>query len=235
MRALHHAGPARHRTRDPGLRRRDRRGSRALADHALFTKPETARRRWASSASSRPAEARRRAPRRVPDGSPDLALDLPRQLPVEIAVFASASSSSPPPAARRARRSSPCGGTIALTAALTQAVYAIVNGETNAWTSTETLGLLGGGDRPLRVLPHPRGARRRPAHAARSLQAPQPVGRERDRQCLRPPSMFARCYFFSALHVPLVLGYSPLEVGLSHLPNWVLIAGALARRSPPRS
>ena len=103
-------------------------------------------------------------------------------IPVGIAVFALCVVLLPGTRGPASEGRLDIGGAITVTGALMLAVYAIVNGNSNGWTSAETLGLLGGGDRPLRDLPRDRGARRRPAHAARPLQAPQPVGRERDRR-----------------------------------------------------
>ena len=82
MRALHDAGPARHRARDPGLRRRDRRGSRPLADHDALHRAGRPREGDGRLRLRRGRRRhRRRAPRRDPHGPPDLALDLPRQHP----------------------------------------------------------------------------------------------------------------------------------------------------------
>jgi predicted MFS family arabinose efflux permease len=105
------------------------------------------------------------------------------------------------------------------------AVYAIVNGNSNGWTSAETLGLLAAAavvlalfaaiesrvDTPLMPL---RLFRRR------NLATANVVG------VFWAAAMFA-WFFLSALYLQLVLGYSPLEVGLAFLPS-NLIMGALS-------
>ena len=112
-----------------------------------------------------------------------------------------------------------------VTASLMIAVYAIVNGNQNGWTSGETLGLLGVAVAifavflvieqfvasplmPLRLFKQ------------RNLAVADGVG------VLWAASMFA-FFFLTALYLQLVLGYSPLEVGLSFLPA-NLIMGALS-------
>ena len=154
-------------------------------------------------------------------------------IPVGIAVFALCVVLLPASRGPASEARLDIGGAITVTAALMLAVYAIVNGNSNGWTSAETLGLLGGGDRPLRDLPRPRGARRRPAHAARPLQAPQPLGRERDRRALGRLDV-RDVLLLRALHAarPRLLaarGRPRLRAELG------ADGGALARRSPPRS
>jgi len=116
-------------------------------------------------------------------------------------------------------------GAVTVTAALMLAVYAIVNGNQNGWTSAETLGLLGGAvallatflviesrvDSPLVPLR---------LFKRRNISVSNLVG------VLWAASMFA-WFFLSALYLQLVLGYSPLEVGLSFLPA-NLIMGAFS-------
>jgi EmrB/QacA subfamily drug resistance transporter len=116
-------------------------------------------------------------------------------------------------------------GAVTVTASLMLAVYAIVNGNSNGWTSAETLGLLAAAavvlalfaaiesrvDTPLMPL---RLFRRR------NLATANVVG------VFWAAAMFA-WFFLSALYLQLVLGYSPLEVGLAFLPS-NLIMGALS-------
>ena len=116
-------------------------------------------------------------------------------------------------------------GAVTVTASLMIAVYAIVNGNQNGWTSGETLGLLGVAVAifavflvieqfvasplmPLRLFKQ------------RNLAVADGVG------VLWAASMFA-FFFLTALYLQLVLDYSPLEVGLSFLPA-NLIMGALS-------
>jgi EmrB/QacA subfamily drug resistance transporter len=116
-------------------------------------------------------------------------------------------------------------GAVTVTAALMVAVYAIVNGNSAGWTSLQTLGLLGVAvallavflgvearvDSPLMPL---RLFRRR------NLSVANGVG------ILWAAAMFA-WFFLSALYLQLVLGYSPLEVGLAFLPG-NLVMGAMS-------
>ena len=114
------------------------------------------------------------------------------------------------------------GGALAVTASLMLAVYAIVNGNAAGWTSARTLGLLGAASvlmglflvietrvesplMPLRLF------------RLRSLATANVVG------VLWAAGMFA-WFFISALYLQLVLGYSPLQVGLAFLPANVVMA-----------
>jgi EmrB/QacA subfamily drug resistance transporter len=118
------------------------------------------------------------------------------------------------------------GGAAAITAAMVLATYAIVNGNTAGWTSAQTLGLLaaavvvGAGfvawERraaaplvPLQIFRH------------HNLRVANVVG------ILWAAAMFG-LFFLSALYLQLVLGYSPLEVGLAFLPgNLIMMAFSL--------
>jgi EmrB/QacA subfamily drug resistance transporter len=113
-------------------------------------------------------------------------------------------------------------GALAITTALMLAVYAVVNGNQAGWTSAQTLGLLAGAlvllgtflvvelrsDAPLMPL----GLFRR-----RNLSTANVVG------VLWAAAMFA-WFFLSALYLQLVLGYSPLDVGLAFLPANLIMA-----------
>jgi EmrB/QacA subfamily drug resistance transporter len=112
-------------------------------------------------------------------------------------------------------------GALSVTAALMVAVYAIINGNENGWTSFETLGLLGLAAlllalflaiesrvsaplMPLQLFQH------------RNVATANVVG------VLWAAAMFA-WFFLSALYLQLVLGYSPLEVGLAFAPSTVIM------------
>jgi len=117
-------------------------------------------------------------------------------------------------------------GAALITSAMVLAVYAIVNGNTAGWTSAQTLGLLaaaliiGAGFlawesrvpaplMPLGIFRH------------RNLSVANAVG------ILWAAAMFA-LFFLSALYLQLVLGYSPLQVGLAYLPgNLIMMAFSL--------
>jgi EmrB/QacA subfamily drug resistance transporter len=116
-------------------------------------------------------------------------------------------------------------GAITVTASLMIAVYAIVNGNQNGWTSLETIGLLAVAvtifavflvietrvSSPLMPLA---------LFRLRNLAVADVVG------VLWAAAMFA-WFFLTALYLQFVLGYSPLQVGLGFLPG-NLIMGALS-------
>jgi EmrB/QacA subfamily drug resistance transporter len=116
-------------------------------------------------------------------------------------------------------------GAFTVTASLMLAVYAVVNGNQVGWATARTLGLLAAAaalltlfiviesrvSSPLMPLALFRG---------RNLATANVVG------VLWAAAMFA-WFFMSALYLQLVLGYSPLQVGLAFLPA-NLIMGALS-------
>jgi len=114
-------------------------------------------------------------------------------------------------------------GAVTVTASLMLAVYAIVNGNDAGWTSAPTLGLLGASAAllaaflviesrvatplvPLRLF------------RLRNVSTANVVG------VLWSAAMFA-WFFLSALYLQLVLGYSPLQVGLAFLPATLIMGG----------
>lgn len=116
-------------------------------------------------------------------------------------------------------------GAITVTGSLMLAVYAIVNGNQEGWTSGRTLGLLAVAATLLAAFL---------AIEARVRAPLMPLGLFRLRNVatanvvgvLWAAAMFA-WFFLSALYLQLVLGYSPLEVGLAFLPA-NLIMGAFS-------
>ena len=112
------------------------------------------------------------------------------------------------------------GGAVTITAALMLAVYAIVNGNDNGWTSALTLGLLGAAVVLLGLFG---------AIEARIAAPLVPLSVFRNRSVstsnviggLMAAGLFAY-FFFSALYMQQVLDYSPLEVGLAYLPGTIL-------------
>src|SRR5439155_464130 len=114
------------------------------------------------------------------------------------------------------------GGAITVVASVMIAVYAIVNGNEAGWTSLQTLGLLGLAATIFASF-----------IAIESLtRAPlMPLGLFRQRNLsianvmgvLWAAAMFA-WFFLSALYLQLVLGYSPLQVGLAFLPGNLVMA-----------
>jgi EmrB/QacA subfamily drug resistance transporter len=111
-------------------------------------------------------------------------------------------------------------GAVTVTVALMLAVYAIVNGNDEGWTSGQTLGLLAGAVVLLIVFL---------AIELRIAAPLVPLGLFRNHNVstanvvgvLMAGGLFA-WFFFSALYLQRVLGYTPLEVGLAYLPSMVL-------------
>jgi EmrB/QacA subfamily drug resistance transporter len=147
-------------------------------------------------------------------------------LPIGVAVTVTGLKLLPAIESGAERERLDVAGAVAITAAMVLAVYAIVNGNTAGWTSTQTLGLLAGAAVialgfvawesrvpaplvPLRIFRH------------RNLSIANAVG------ILWAAAMFA-LFFLSALYLQLVLGYSPLKVGLAFLPgNLIMMAFSL--------
>jgi EmrB/QacA subfamily drug resistance transporter len=116
-------------------------------------------------------------------------------------------------------------GAVTVTAALMLAVYAIVNGNQEGWTSAQTLGVLGASVALFAVFLAIEWRVRAPLmplglFKLRNLATANVVG------VLWAAAMFA-WFFLSALYLQLVLGYSPLQIGLAFLPA-NLIMGAFS-------
>jgi EmrB/QacA subfamily drug resistance transporter len=140
-------------------------------------------------------------------------------IPVGVAVYA-LSLRLIPAARGSAQGRVDVAGAVAVTGALMLAVYAIVNGNTAGWGSARTLGLLGAAvalliaflgiearvSAPLMPLSLFRN---------RNVSAANVVG------VLMAGGLFA-WFFFSALYLQEILGYTPLEVGLAYLPSMVI-------------
>ena len=113
-------------------------------------------------------------------------------------------------------------GAMTVTASLMVAVYAIVNGNEVGWATTRTLGLLAVAGALLVLF----------LVIESRVEAPLvPLGLFRLRNLavsnvvgvLWAAAMFA-WFFLSALYLQLVLGYSPLQVGLAFLPGNLIMA-----------
>ncbi|MDX6470220.1 MAG: hypothetical protein QOF75_2023, partial [Gaiellaceae bacterium] len=112
-------------------------------------------------------------------------------------------------------------GALTVTLALMLAVYAIVNGNQNGWSSGQTLGLLGGAVVLLALFLGIESRVESPLmplgiFRVRSVATSNIVG------VLWAAAMFA-WFFISALYLQLVLGYSPLKVGLAFLPANIIM------------
>jgi EmrB/QacA subfamily drug resistance transporter len=112
-------------------------------------------------------------------------------------------------------------GAVTVTAALMLAVYAIVNGNQNGWGSAETLGLLAAAVALLAVFLFIESRVSAPLMPLRILRL-RNVATANVVGVLWAASMFA-WFFLSALYLQLVLGYSPLQVGLAFLPANVIM------------
>jgi EmrB/QacA subfamily drug resistance transporter len=116
-------------------------------------------------------------------------------------------------------------GALTVTGALILATYAIVNGNQAGWTSAQTLGLLGGAAALLAAFLTIESRVSAPLmplglFKLRNLATANGIG------VLWAASLFA-WFFLSALYLQLVLGYTPLQVGLGFLPA-NLIMGAFS-------
>jgi EmrB/QacA subfamily drug resistance transporter len=144
-------------------------------------------------------------------------------IPIGIAVFVACVYLLPKDVRGEERPRLDIAGAVTVTLSLLLAVYAIVNGNEKGWTSGQTLGLLGAALAlmiaflviesrvadplvPLRLFKH------------RNLSVANGVG------ILMPAAMFG-WFFFSALYLQLILGYTPLQVGFAFLPS-TLVWGA---------
>jgi EmrB/QacA subfamily drug resistance transporter len=146
-------------------------------------------------------------------------------LPIGVVVVFLSLRLLPSAHVRAASRRLDVAGAVTVTAALMLAVYAIVNGNHDGWTSARTLGLLGGAVALVAVFLTIESRVTSPLmplalFKLRNLATANAVG------VLWAAGMFA-WFFLSALYLQLVLGDSPLRVGLAFLPA-NLIMGAFS-------
>jgi MFS family permease len=113
-------------------------------------------------------------------------------------------------------------GAVTVTAALMLAVYAIVNGNQTGWTAAQTLGLLGGSVALLAVFLGIEARVSSPLMPLRLFRL-RNVATSNVVGILWAAGMFA-WFFLSALYLQLILGYSPLRVGLAFLPANLIMA-----------
>jgi EmrB/QacA subfamily drug resistance transporter len=146
-------------------------------------------------------------------------------VPIGVAVYVLSLRLVPSARGIAARGRLDVAGAVTVTTALMLAVYAIVNGNEAGWASTQTLGLLAASAVLFGVFL---------AIETRVAAPLVPLGLFRLRNVatanvvgvLWAAAMFA-WFFISALYLQLVLGYSPLQVGLAFLPA-NLIMGAFS-------
>jgi EmrB/QacA subfamily drug resistance transporter len=146
-------------------------------------------------------------------------------IPIGVAVYALSSRLLPRDQAHAGDRRVDFAGAVIVTASLMLAVYAIVNGNEVGWLTARTIGLLAAAGVLLVAFL---------VVESRVAQPLVPLGLFRHRTLstangvavLLAGSMFA-WFFLSALYLQLVLGYSPLKVGLAFLPA-TLIMGSFS-------
>jgi EmrB/QacA subfamily drug resistance transporter len=143
-------------------------------------------------------------------------------IPVGVAVVALSLSLLPAGREQAGRPRLDVAGAVTVTAALMLAVYAIVNGNEWGWTSARTVGLLGGAAALLVGFLGIEARVRSPLMPLALLRL-RNVATSNVVGLLWAASMFA-WFFLSALYLQQVLGYSPLEVGLSFLPANLIMA-----------
>jgi EmrB/QacA subfamily drug resistance transporter len=143
-------------------------------------------------------------------------------VPIGVAVLVLARLVLPGAHAAPVSRRLDIAGAVTATTSLMLAVYAIVNGNEVGWTSVRTLGLLAAASVVLVSFL---------LIEARTAAPLVPLGLFRMRNVstanvvgvLWAAAMFA-WFFLSALYLQLVLGYSPLQVGLAFLPANLIMA-----------
>ena len=146
-------------------------------------------------------------------------------VPIGVVVYALSLMLLPPGRGGAAAGRLDVAGAVTVTASLMLAVYAIVNGNEAGWMSAQTIGLLAAAVALLALFL---------GIEARARSPLMPLGLFRLRNVatanivgvLMAAGMFA-AFFLSALYLQLVLGYSPLRVGLAYLPS-TLIWGAVS-------
>jgi len=145
-------------------------------------------------------------------------------VPVGIAVYLLSLRLLPAAPAPAAGGRLDAAGAVTVTGSLVLAVYAIVNGNEWGWDSARTLGLLGAAAVLLVAFLAVESRTESPLvplslFRSTSVSAANGIG------VLMAAGMFA-WFFFSALYLQQVLGYTPLEVGLVYLPSMVVWGGA---------
>lgn len=143
-------------------------------------------------------------------------------IPIGIAVFVLCMFFVPEGKPEHAARHLDSGGAVSITASLMLAVYGIVGGNALGWTSLQTLAPLGGSVMLFVIFLCIESTVHRPLvplslFRSRNLSAASVIG------ILWSASMFT-WFFLSALYMQLVLGYSPLSVGLAFLPGNLIMA-----------
>src|SRR4051794_8214448 len=144
-------------------------------------------------------------------------------LPIGVGVFIGCRALLPKDLPVEQRRQMDVAGAVTVTTSLMLAVYAIVNGNANGWSSAETLGLLAAAVVLLGVFVWIESRAAAPL-VPLELFRHRTLATANGVAALLAAAMFS-WFFLSALYLQLVLGYSPLEVGLAFLPATLLMGG----------
>lgn len=143
-------------------------------------------------------------------------------LPIGVAVYALCVALLPDARGQAHGERLDVAGAVTVTSALMLAVYAIVNGNEAGWTSTQTTSQLAAAAALLAIFFGIEARVRDPLmplvlFRLRNVATTNVIG------LLWSGAMFA-WFFISALYMQLVLGYSPLQVGLAFLPANLIMA-----------
>src|SRR6266568_3716153 len=143
-------------------------------------------------------------------------------LPIGVAVFALCLVLLPASRGPASATRLDVAGAVTVTASLMLAVFVIVNGNEAGWMSAQTIGLLAAAAALLAIFLGIEARVRAPLmplslFRLRNVATANVVG------VLWAAAMFA-WFFLSALYLQLVLGYSPLQVGLAFLPANLIMA-----------
>jgi EmrB/QacA subfamily drug resistance transporter len=143
-------------------------------------------------------------------------------IPIGIAVFVASLLLLPHSFAETHHRHLDAWGAVSVTLALLGANYAVINGNSAGWLSLQTLGLLAAA--AVLLVAFVRIESRTPSPLMplallklRNVWTANVIG------VLWAAAMFA-WFFLSSLYLQLVLGYSPLQIGMSFLPANLIMA-----------
>jgi EmrB/QacA subfamily drug resistance transporter len=143
-------------------------------------------------------------------------------LPIGVAVYALCVALLPPHSGGRSGKRLDVAGAVSVTAALMLAVYGVVNGNEAGWSSTQTIALLGVAVLLFAIFLTVESRVRDPL-VPLGLFRLRNVATANVAGVLWAAAMFA-WFFISALYLQLVLGYSPMQVGLAFLPANLIMA-----------
>jgi EmrB/QacA subfamily drug resistance transporter len=143
-------------------------------------------------------------------------------VPIGIAVYAFCLGILPADRGAAKRPKLDVWGALTVTSSLMLAVYGIVNGNEAGWGSAQTLGLIGGAVALLGAFLAIEAKVASPLMPLR-LWRVRSVSVSNVLGMLWAAAMFA-WFFISALYMQIVLGYTPMQVGLAFLPSNLIMA-----------